>query len=431
MSTCTMNRFVSSLLIALLVAAVSANAFAQTLSADEKKIVDYIDRNGGAAISLLEASVNIESPTEDLVGVRKVGDLYRKELEQLGMKTTWLELPPDLKRAGHLLAETGGNRGKRLLLLGHLDTVLRGEPYKLDGTRAFGTGIGDMKGGNLIIIQALKALHAVGALKDSRVIVMLTGDEEDTADPIEISRRDMVAAAKRSDAALSFEGTVLNTATVGRRGFSSWKLEVTAKTGHSGQIFRDGMGDGAVFEAARILNEFRLALGKEKYLTFNPSLIVGGTTVETKDADGQASGKTNVVAAKAVVNGDLRFISEAQKLSARARMTEIVSKSLSGTSAKITFEDGLPAMSPNEGNYKLLAELDKASKDLGFGPVEALDPGERGAGDIAFIADIVPSLDGIGIGGTRASHAKGESADLSTLPMLTKRAALLIYRLTR
>ncbi|MBL0240233.1 MAG: M20/M25/M40 family metallo-hydrolase [Chloracidobacterium sp.] len=403
----------------------------QTLSPDEKKIVDFIDRNNASAIALLETTVNIESPTEDIAGVKKVGSVYQKEFESLGMKTTWIDLPPEFKRAGHLMAESTGNCGKRLLLLGHLDTVLRGEPYRLDGTRAFGTGIGDMKGGNLIIIQALKALQAVGALKDTRIIVMFTGDEEDTADPIEASRRDMVAAAKRSDAALSFEGTVLNTATVGRRGFSSWRLEVTAKTGHSGQIFRDGMGHGAVFEAARILNEFRIALSKEKYLTFNPSLIVGGTTVETKDADGRAFGKTNVVAAKAVVNGDLRFISEAQKLSARTRMMEIVAKSLPGTTATITFEDGLPAMSPNDGNYGLLADLDKVSKDLGFGAIEALDPGERGAGDIAFVADLVPSLDGIGIGGSRASHAKGESAELSSLPMLTKRAALLIYRLTR
>ncbi|MBK7510807.1 MAG: M20/M25/M40 family metallo-hydrolase [Chloracidobacterium sp.] len=403
----------------------------QTLSPDEKKIVDFIDRNNASAIALLETTVNIESPTEDIAGVKKVGSVYQKEFESLGVKTTWIDLPPEFKRAGHLMAESTGNCGKRLLLLGHLDTVLRGEPYRLDGTRAFGTGIGDMKGGNLIIIQALKALQAVGALKDTRIIVMFTGDEEDTADPIEASRRDMVAAAKRSDAALSFEGTVLNTATVGRRGFSSWRLEVTAKTGHSGQIFRDGMGHGAVFEAARILNEFRIALSKEKYLTFNPSLIVGGTTVETKDADGRAFGKTNVVAAKAVVNGDLRFISEAQKLSARTRMMEIVAKSLPGTTATITFEDGLPAMSPNDGNYGLLADLDKVSKDLGFGAIEALDPGERGAGDIAFVADLVPSLDGIGIGGSRASHAKGESAELSSLPMLTKRAALLIYRLTR
>jgi len=425
------NRFATWPMIVVGIAMFVVANSGQTLSPDEKKIVDFIDRNNASAIALLETTVNIESPTEDIAGVKKVGSVYQKEFESLGMKTTWIDLPPEFKRAGHLMAESNGNRGKRLLLLGHLDTVLRGEPYRLDGTRAFGTGIGDMKGGNLIIIQALKALQAVGALKDTRIIVMFTGDEEDTADPIEASRRDMVAAAKRSDAALSFEGTVLTTATVGRRGFSSWRLEVTAKTGHSGQIFRDGMGDGAVFEAARILNEFRIALSKEKYLTFNPSLIVGGTTVETKDADGRASGKTNVVAAKAVVNGDLRFISETQKLSARTRMMEIVAKSLPGTTATITFEDGLPAMSPNDGNYKLLADLDKVSKDLGFGPVEALDPGERGAGDIAFVADLVPSLDGIGIGGSRASHAKGESAELSSLPMLTKRAALLIYRLTR
>lgn len=425
------NRFATWPMIAVGIAMFVVANSGQTLSPDEKKIVDFIDRNNASAIALLETTVNIESPTEDIAGVKKVGSVYQKEFESLGMKTTWIDLPPEFKRAGHLMAESTGNCGKRLLLLGHLDTVLRGEPYRLDGTRAFGTGIGDMKGGNLIIIQALKALQAVGALKDTRIIVMFTGDEEDTADPIEASRRDMVAAAKRSDAALSFEGTVLNTATVGRRGFSSWRLEVTAKTGHSGQIFRDGMGHGAVFEAARILNEFRIALSKEKYLTFNPSLIVGGTTVETKDADGRASGKTNVVAAKAVVNGDLRFISETQKLSARTRMMEIVAKSLPGTTATITFEDGLPAMSPNDGNYKLLADLDEVSKDLGFGAVEALDPGERGAGDIAFVADLVPSLDGIGIGGSRASHAKGESAELSSLPMLTKRAALLIYRLTR
>jgi glutamate carboxypeptidase len=208
-------------------------------------------------------------------------------------------------------------------------------------------------------------------------------------------------------------------------------LEVEAKTGHSSQIFRESMGDGAIFEASRILNEFRTALGKEKYLTFNPSLFLGGTTVDQKDAAGSATGKTNVVPAKVVVNGDLRFISEAQKESARAKMRDIVGKSLAGTKAKITFSDGLPAMTPNEGNYALLKQLDQVSQDLGFGKVEALDPGDRGAGDVAFVSNLIPSLDGIGIGGGRNSHAKGEYAQIDTLPMLTKRAAILIYRLTR
>ena len=112
-------------------------------------------------------------------------------------------------------------------------------------------------------------------------------------------------------------------------------------------------------------------------------------------------------------------------------MREIVAKSLPGAKAKITFEDGIPAMTPVPGNYQLLKQLDQASRDLGSGPVEALDPGERGAGDIAFISGIIPGLDGIGMGGGQNSHAKGESASLETMPMLTKRAAVLIYRLTR
>jgi len=420
-------------LLALLLffAASSTNIAAQKLTADEQKIVDYVDKHNGEAVALLERSVNIESPTEDLAGVRNVGMLFNKEFASLGVTVKWIDMPSEMKRAGHLIAETSGTKGKRILLLGHVDTVLRGEPFRRDGNTAYGTGISDMKGGDVIILFALKALQDAGLLKDSRIIVMLTGDEENSGHPTEISRGDMVTAAKRSDLALSFENTVRSTGTVGRRGSSSWVLEVDAKTGHSSQIFRESMGNGAIFEASRILNEFRETLGKEKYLTFNPSLFLGGTTVSTNGPDGTASGKTNVVPAKVIVHGDLRFISEEQKASARTRMRDIVAKSLAGTNSKITFEDGIPAMTPNDGNYALLKQLDQVSRDLGFGPVEALDPGERGAGDVAFVSNIISGLDGLGIGGGQHEHAKGESAQIDTLPMLTKRAALLIHRLTR
>ncbi len=403
----------------------------QSLNSDERKLAVLIDRNAADGLALLEKAVNIDSPTDEPDGVRQVGRLFADELKAIGMEVSWIEMPAEAKRAGHLVAETKGSKGKRLLLLGHLDTVLKGERFRRDGDKAFGTGIGDMKGGDVILIQALKALHQAGFLKDTRLVVMLTGDEENSCEPVSICRGDMIAAAKRSDAALSFEGTVRNTATVGRRGASSWRLEIESKTGHSSQIFRDGMGNGAIFEASRILNEFRIALAGEKYLTFNPSLILGGTTTELTGSAGSAAGKTNVVPAGAVVNGDLRFISEVQKEAARAKMREIVAKSLPGTTARITFQDGIPAMTPAPGNYGLLKQLDAVSKDLGAGPVEALDPGDRGAGDIAYIAHLLPSLDGIGIGGGNNSHARGESAHLDTMPMLTKRAALLIYRLTR
>ena len=427
-----MKQITCLLFLTILLLSVSvAPSFGQKLSVNEQKIVDYVDKHNSEAVSMLERTVNIESPTEDLAGVKSVGKAFGDELKAIGMNVKWIDMPAEMKKAGHLVAETSGDKGKRILILGHIDTVLRGEKFRVDGSTAYGTGVGDMKGGDVIILYALKALNDAGLLKNTRVAVLLTGDEESTGEPASISRGTMRDLAKRSDLAMSFEAAVLNTATVGRRGFSNWTLEVTAKTGHSGQIFRDGMGYGAIFETSRILNAFREKLSTEKYLTFNPSLIVGGTTVDATDTSGSATGKLNVVPAKVVVNGDLRFISEAQKEAARKTMSDIVATNLAGATAKITFKDGNPAMTPVDGNYALLTQLDQVSRDLGFGKMEALDPGERGAGDISYISDLVPGIDGLGIGGNRNSHAKGETADISTLNTQIKRAAVLIYRLTR
>ena len=233
---------------------------AQKLSAGEQKIIDYVDAHMSEAIGMVENVVNIESPSEDVAGVKQVGMVFKRELESLGLTARWIDMPAEMKRAGHLVAATKGTKGKRVLLLGHIDTVLRGEKFRRQGNKAFGTGSEDMKAGDVILLYALKALHATGALKDTRITVMLTGDEESAGRPIEISRRDMVAAAKDSDLALSFEGTVGNTATVGRRGASSWTLEVQGKTGHSAGIFGESMGSGAIFEAARVINQFYEAL---------------------------------------------------------------------------------------------------------------------------------------------------------------------------
>lgn len=404
---------------------------AQKLSPEEQRLVSYIDAHADEAVALLEKIVNIESPTQNLAGVKQVGLAFKRELDALGLTTKWIEMPAEMKRAGHLVAETNGTKGQRVLLLGHLDTVLSGEKFRREGDKAYGTGSSDMKAGDVVLLYALKALHNAEALRDTRIIVLLTGDEEASGRPVEISRGDMFAAAKRSDLALSFEGNVRNTATVGRRGSSSWTLEVSGETGHSSGIFGARMGTGAIFEAARILNQFYEQLHGEKYLTFNPSLIVGGSSeVQINAAAGTAAGKTNVVANKVIVKGDLRFISEEQKEATRAKMREIVAKSLPRTAAKITFEDGIPAMTPVEANYTLLKQLDQVSQDLGFGKIEALDPGERGAGDIAFISHLIPGLDGLGAKGGN-SHAPGEWADTASMPMLIKRTAVLLYRLTR
>jgi glutamate carboxypeptidase len=402
------------------------------LDSTEAAIAQNAAQGRDAAEVLLARVVDIESPTENVAGVRAVGDTFAAELQAIGFRTRWVELPPEMKRAGHLVAETGGTQGKRLLLLGHLDTVLAGEPFRRDGARAYGTGTADMKGGVVVMLQALRALHAAGALANRRITIMLTGDEEDAGMPIAVSREPMLMLARESDAALSFEAAIDGTATIGRRGINSWTLEVSGETGHSSGIFGAERGSGAVYEAARILAAFQAELGNEKYLTLNPSVIVGGTKASLDDYRGTAEGKTNVIAPVAIARGDLRYLSLEQEKSAVERMQAIVARHLPRTQATLTFDDGAyPPMTPTPGNEALLAVLDGASRDLGQGPVAALDPADRGAGDIGFISHLLPSLDGLGSGGGGNSHAPGEYTGLDTLTPMAQRAALLIYRLTR
>jgi glutamate carboxypeptidase len=290
-----------------------------------------------------------------------------------------------------------------------------------------------MKGGDVIVLFALRALLEAGALEGTRIAVMFTGDEEDPG-PIEVSRRELVELARRSDAALAFEATAtgLGEATVARRGASEWHLSVKGTAAHSSGIFGEGVGAGAVFESARILKGFYDELSREQYLTLSPGVVLGGSQVvyDAKAIRGTAAGKTNIVVPDVQVQGDLRFLSDAQLQRARARMRRIVAEgALPRTSAEITFQDAYPAMEPKAGNYALLAVLDQASRALGYGAVTALDPGRRGPGDISFVATDVDCLDGLGAMGSGA-HTAAETVDIASLPALVKRAALVIHRLT-
>jgi glutamate carboxypeptidase len=365
--------------------------------------------------------------------------VYREELDALGFATRWVSLPDSVNRAGHLFATRSGDRGRRLLLIGHLDTVFEEDsPFQRfeqqNDTLATGPAVNDMKGGNAMVIYALKALDAAGALDGAHITVALTGDEEKPGRPISVSRAALIEAAQESDVALGFEtASGMDYATIARRGSSGWTLRVQGRQAHSSGIFSEGTGSGAVFEAARILDAFHEDVRGEEFLTFNPGILLGGTDVsyDASAARGTAYGKTNVVAKTVVVDGGLRFISDEQKETARDQMHAIVAgPNRPQTSAEITFEDAYPAMQPTDGNRALLTVLDQVSRDLGQGPVKAYDPGGRGAADISFIAKYVDGMDGLGVMGSGA-HSLDETINLRTFPLLTQRAALLIHRLTQ
>ncbi|WP_080055364.1 M20/M25/M40 family metallo-hydrolase [Spirosoma aerolatum] len=413
----------------------SFGASAQSLSKPEQSIIASVKKNMPATEAFLEKVVNINSGTLNKEGVRQVGKLMSDEFDKLGFKTEWVTLPDSLNRAGHLVATRQGKKGKKLFLIGHLDTVfeksLPMEPYtRVNDSTIAGQGVNDMKGGDVVVIAALKALHEQKLLDDTSITIYFTGDEESSGGPE--SRRDFIERARQCDVALGFESAQgLHYVTTGRRGASGWTLNVKARSGHSSRIFSD-LGYGAIYEAARILTEFRRTLGQEPYLTFNPGLIVGGAEVkyDEKTAKAVVDGKTNIVAGTALVKGDLRFLTEAQKEKARAKMREIVDKSLPLTKATISFADGIPGMEPTAANDELRKQVDKISRDMGIGPVEAFDPGARGAGDISFVAQYMPCLDGLGASG-KGAHSIEETMNSKEFPLLIQRAAVMIYRMTR
>lgn len=419
----------------LLAAAAAASASAQTIPA-------LIDAESPASVALLERLVNLNSGTFHTAGVNAVADQLEPQFRALGFATR--RLPMDsVKRAAHLVAERKGTRGLPLLLIGHMDTVFEpSSPFQRferqagggDGTTiATGPGIADMKGGIVVMLLALKALHRSGQLDGANITVFLTADEEAPGDPIATTRGPLIEAGRRAKAALCFETGVQRAgrdyATTARRGFVGWTLKTTGIGGHSGRVFSKELGHGAIFEISRVINEFHSQL-REPNMTFNVGQILGGAGIQSDDA-GHASvnGKSNIVAAEALARGEVRALSPEQVARTKDKMYAIAARSLPGTKSELTFEQGYPPMAPTPGNRRLLALLNEASREAGLPELGELDPMERGAGDISFIAPYVDSLSGLGASGS-GSHAPGESADLASIPRQAKRAALLIQKLT-
>ncbi|HAC07230.1 MAG TPA: peptidase M20 [Gemmatimonadetes bacterium] len=409
----------------------------QSLSEVERRITSEVDASAAEAIDLLERAVNINSGSMNFDGVREVGVLFRQEFDALGFETQWID-GTSWDRAGHLIARRDGS-GPRLLLIGHLDTVFEPsspfQSFDREGDRAQGPGVVDMKGGDVVIVHALKALAASGELDDISITIVMTGDEERSGRPLDLARAALIEAAEEADIVLAFENGDSNpmTAVVARRGSSGWRLDVTGAPAHSSQLFQEEVGAGAAYEASRILSEFYDRLAGEPLLTFNPGVMLAGTDVDydPSAAGGSAFGKSNVVAQTAVVTGDLRTITLEQLERARATMRFVVLESLPRTSATITFDDGYPPLAPSDGNLRLLAMFSQVSEDLGYGEVTAVDPRNAGAADVSFTAGFVEiAIDGLGPGGGN-DHTVDEWIDLPTLAMQSKRAAVLMHRLAR
>ena len=207
----SMRFLKTAILFAIAAAAVS---FAQNqantaaLTPQESRMAATIDANGAADRALLEQLVNINSGTMHLAGVVAVKDVLAPRFADAGFSCA---LGADgggdraRGRSGRRASVSSGTGhcGKRLLLIGHMDTVFEPSstfqhyaPLDSAGKAATGPGVADMKGGLVIMLSALNAMKQAGALNTAEIRIVLSGDEERAGDPLEKARHDLIEAAK-------------------------------------------------------------------------------------------------------------------------------------------------------------------------------------------------------------------------------------------
>lgn len=409
------------------------------LSSSDRAMIAAVERAQPAAILLLERLVKVNSGTLNLAGVTRVGEMVRAELEPLGFTVVWIPMAT-AGRAGHLVATHRGKHGTtRILLIGHLDTVFEADsPFQSfvrTGDLASGPGVNDDKGGMVVMLTALRAMKEAGSLRGANIEIVLTGDEERAGAPLVAARADLIAAGRRADIALDFEPLVVidrvDMGSIARRSAQSYSIATHGVTAHSGLIFSAGIGDGAIYELARIIAAFRTEL-PEPNLTYNIGVMAGGATASFNANETVATGigKTNIIPATAVANGDFRALTPEQAERVHAKMQAIVARHAPETKAEIEFEEGYPPMAPTAGNRAILDNLNVINADLGLPLMPELDPLKRGAGDISFVASDVDCLAGLGTAGD-GFHTPEEKVDLNSLRRQAKRAAILMTRLSK
>src|SRR4051812_45682704 len=118
-----MNRRIMAACLAGMLSSLHLASFGQKLSKEELRITKNVEKNHEESIRFLEQTVNINSGSNNRAGVRRVGAAYKKLLDNIGFTTTWIDMPEAMHRGGHLVAEIKGTKGKKIMLIGHLDTV--------------------------------------------------------------------------------------------------------------------------------------------------------------------------------------------------------------------------------------------------------------------------------------------------------------------
>lgn len=405
-------------------------AIPTTLSASEQKIIAWVDARHNAILAELVEHVEINTGTQNIAGLDTYRDLLEQDLQQLGFTTTRHTSPAvpiltcaqsTLSFADHLSAHRSGASKLRLLLNGHLDTVFGPEndfqrlEVLPDGVLK-GPGVADMKGGIVIMLNALRVLHEMQILEQANITVLLNTDEEIGS----LSSRPLIESLARAhDLGLVFEGSNENLVTRARKGLGQARLKVVGREAHAGAAHADGVS--ANLELAHKVLALEALTDFSTQTTVNVGVMTGGE-------------KRNTVPGCAEAYIDMRFVDEAsgtalktdiEQIAAQKFVTHSKYPELPKTEVWATLHR--PAKTVNATVDAMIAHAMGLSQVLGEPIVGTRYSGGGTDGSIAQGVGL-PTLDTLGINGA-GIHSSREEATVDSLIARTKLAAILLARL--
>jgi len=362
----------------------------------------------------LASLVGIDCGSYTPAGVNRVADIVNGTLTELGATVERVAHVPSEgeRQLGDLVIGRLPGSGPRLLLIGHMDTVFEPgtaaeRPFRIDGERALGPGVSDMKGGLLAGLHALDALRSVDRRPS---VTFVANPDEEIGSPF--STPHIQGLIGEHDAALVLECARANGDIVSaRKGIADYEVTITGRAAHAG--VEPEKGRSAILEAAHQVLALQALNGRWPSVTVNAGVIEGGT-------------RPNVVAASCRMELDLRAASSSEFELAAAEVEAIVSRpTLEGVSATMRKAAFHPPMERTPGNARLAALAIAIAGELGFGLRDALTGGASDANTTTAAG--LSTLDGLGpVGGD--DHSADEWLDLSSVVPRTTLLAALIDR---
>jgi glutamate carboxypeptidase len=391
------------------------------LNAQEREVLAWLEQQREAMIELLGLVVNTDSNSYDKPGVDAVLGHFRKHLEERGLSPQLIDTAPvDGARFGDCLearlpAGDGGANG-HILLLGHCDTVFpTGEaarrPFRVEGERAYGPGVADMKAGLVMNTFVLEALARFGGARHP-LTVLYTSDEEIASGA---SRPVIEAEASGARAVFNAEpGRPSGNLVSGRKGAMFLTIEATGVAAHSGVA--PEKGKSAIEELCRKVLDLHALTDLETGTTVNVGLIQGGQSI-------------NTVAPHARARVDVRFKTMAAMEAAEAAIREIVGRTyVQGTTTSLTEKAMFLPLEETPAGDALFEHYRACARDLGREPGREYTGGSADSGFTAAAG--APTLCGTGPVGEKA-HSPHEVCHLDTMVPRAQALALAILRLDR